>query len=450
MRYNTHQLGETKNTKGGSEMIQQTLMPFKLKRTAEKLTARSGLAIYAEFMESLGIEGLISKYMPMPGSGRGFCAISYIKPLILMLYGGGESIEDVREIREDKTLREAIGQKLVPSASAIGDWLRRMGINGGIVGLEKINREVSRRVLKQDRRQGYTLIIDPSIIEAEKREAQMTYLGVKGYRPVIATLKELGMVIAYEFKAGNDNGGKLRIVKQAFSNMPEGKKIELVLLDSEYYCNEVIAYLTDKGVAWAIAVSKDSAVFKAIGDIPEDGWQPFKNKAGLTTEREIAETVHTTNKGREAFRLIVLRWRDKQGSLFENSCHYHCIATNMLEGSAHEVVWRYNERSQIENHIKEIKSGFGMDRLPSGDFAANTVYFGIGIMSYNLFMASKFLIMPDGWKNKTIKSIRWLMLEVAGKLITHGRQMILKIAAGVEKYRIYLEMRRRIYALALE
>ncbi len=71
-------------------------------------------------------------------------------------------------------------------------------------------------------------------------------------------------------------------------------------------------------------------------------------------------------------------------------------------------------------------------------------------MTYNLFMASKLLIMPDGWKNKSIKSIRWLVLGVAGKLITHGRQMILKLAASAEKYRIYLKMRQRIYALSLE
>lgn len=436
--------------KRGEEMIQQMVMPFKLKRTEEKITGRCGLAIYAEFMEALGVKSLISKHMPSPRSGRGFCAINYIKPLSMMLYGGGENIEDVREIREDKTLREAIGHKQVPSASAIGDWLKRMGVAGGIAGLEKVNWEIARRVLKQDKRRGYTLIIDPSIIEAEKREAQMTYLGIKGYRPVMATLKELGLVIAYEFKAGNDNGGKLKIVKQAFLNMPKGKQIELVLLDSEYYCNEVIEYLTDKEVAWAIAVDKDSAVLKAIGAIAPGEWQSHKNKEGITTDREIAETVHATNKGKLAFRLVVLRWRDKQGSLFEDTYHYHCIATSMVEESAHEVVWQYNGRSQVENHIKELKGGFGMDSLPSGDFFGNAVYFGIGVMTYNLFMAQKLLTMPDAWQAKSIKSIRWLMVEVAGKLITHGRRMILKIAASVEKYRIYQEMRQRIYALALE
>jgi len=33
----------------------------------------------------------------------------------------------------------------------------------------------------------------------------------------------------------------------------------------------------------------------------------------------------------------------------------------MVEENPDEVVWKYNGRGQIENHIKEIKSGFGME-----------------------------------------------------------------------------------------
>ena len=84
----------------------------------------------------------------------------------------------------------------------------------------------------------------------------------------------------------------------------------------------MIEYLTDKGVSWAIAANKDSAVLKAVRVIPEDGWKPFKNREGVMTDREVAETVHATNKGKVAFRLVVLRWRDKQGKLFENDYNY--------------------------------------------------------------------------------------------------------------------------------
>lgn len=430
-------------------MIQQTVMPFKLKRTEERITSRCGLALYAEFMKAIGVDKLVSKYMPGPGSGKGFEAINYVEPLSLTLYGGGETIEDVREIRNDNTLKDVISLHKIPSSSAIGDWLRRMGRRGGIDGMEKVNDHLSTKILKKDNRKGYTLIVDPSIIEAEKRDAMMTYLGFKGYRPVIATLKEIGLAIAYEFKEGNDNGGRVDILKKSFSKMPEGKKIEEALLDAEYYSNEVINYLTNKGVRWAIAVDKDRGVIEAIKAIPEMDWEPLKTRDGISTGRKVSETIHTTNEGKTAFRLIVLRWKDGQEDLFKDTYHYHCIATSMEEDKE-KVVWQYNERAHIENHIKEIKSGFGMEYLPSGDFTANAVHFGIGIMTYNLFIAQKLLTMPETLWEKTIKSIRWLIIEAPGKLIEHGRRTILNIAANIGKYKIYLEMRRRTYELSLE
>jgi hypothetical protein len=431
-------------------MIQQSVMPFKLKRTEERITARSGLALYAEWVKAMDVEALVTQYLPKPGSGHGYKAISYVGPISATLYGGGETISDAREIREDNTLREVIGLKSIPSSSAIGDWLKRMGEKGGILGMEKVNEAITKKVLKQDKKEGYTLIIDPTLIEAEKREAQMTYLGFKGYRPVVATLKENGLVIAYQFKEGNDNGGRVEIIKRAVLNMPYGKKIEEVLLDSEYYTAEVIDYLTEKGLKWAIAADKDASVLRAIEAIEEGGWKPYKTSFGDTTDREVAETVHTMNKGGVAFRLIILRWKTNQMSLFKDTYSYHCIATGMIDEIPEEVVWRYNHRAQIENHIKEIKGGFGMERLPSGDLRANAVYFGIGIMTYNLFIAQKMLMLPLEWQGKTIKSIRWLLVEVAGKLIKHGRCVILKIAVGMEKYKRYAQMRQRIYELSLK
>jgi len=57
----------------------------------------------------------------------------------MTLYGGGEAIEDAREIREDDSLREVVGLEEIPSCSAIGDWLKRMGEQGGIDGMERVN-----------------------------------------------------------------------------------------------------------------------------------------------------------------------------------------------------------------------------------------------------------------------------------------------------------------------
>lgn len=429
-------------------MIRQTVLPFKLERTEEKVTARSGLALYAEFMKGIGLEELVDRYMPRPGSGRGFKAISYIGPVSMMLYGGGEAIEEIREIREDHPLREAIQMERIPSCSAIGDWLKRMGERGGIARMERVNDGVVKKILKREDGKGYTLMADPTVIETDKREARMTYLGMKGYRPVVASLKENGLALAYEFREGNVNGDGVKILKKAFGKMRrvgDGKKIEEVILDAEYYSHEVMDYLDEQEVRWAIVVDQDEAVKKLIKGIGEEEWEPYQTRDEITTDREIAETVHAMNRGKSAFRVIVLRWRERQGDLFKETYHYHCIATSMVEEPPEEVVWKYNGRGQIENHIKEIKSGFGMEWMPSGDFEANGVYFAIGILTYNLFIAQKLLTMPEPWKTKTIKSIRWLLVEVGGKLVSHGRTMILKISTSFEKVRIYLEMRRRTF-----
>jgi phage gp46-like protein len=453
VKYNLHRLGETYKPRRGKDMTRQTVLPFKLERTEEKVTARSGLALYAEFMKGIGLEELVDRHMPRPESGRGYEAIDYVQPLSMMLYGGGEAIEEVREIREDCSLREAIELKRIASCSAIGDWLRRMGQRGGIPAMERVNDRVVSKVLKGEDQKGYTLMVDPTLIESDKREAQMTYLGFKGYRPVVATLKENGLAIAYEFKEGHDNGGHVEILKKAFGKMRKmrkGKKIEAVLLDAEYYSHDVMGYLDEEKVRWAIVVDKDVAVTELIRRIRKQEWKPFKTRDGITTDREIGETLHTMNRGKSAFRVIVLRWKERQGDLFKDTHNYHCIATSMIEESSEEVVWKYDERANIENHIKEMKSGFGMERMPSGDFAANAVHFGIGVMTYNLFIAQKVLTLPGEWQTKTIKSFRWLLVEVGGKLISHGRRIVLKIAVSIDRYKTYLEMRRRTYELLLK
>jgi hypothetical protein len=40
----------------------------------------------------------------------------------VQLNGGGRSLEDVREIKNDKGLRKVLRLKVVPSPDAYGDW----------------------------------------------------------------------------------------------------------------------------------------------------------------------------------------------------------------------------------------------------------------------------------------------------------------------------------------
>jgi len=428
-------------------MIHEEMFRFKLERTDEAVTSRSGLALFSGFMEALGVRERIQRYLPKPGSGRGYGAWEYAKALALMLYGGGSRIEDLRELREDRALRAVCGMDVVPSSSAVGDWLRRAADRGGVGAMHRVNRRIGRDILRRDSGEAYTLIVDPYILEANKYEAQRTYLGVKGYRPVVATLKELGVCIAHEFRAGNDNSAKLRVIRRAFKRMPKGKRIARVLLDAEYYANDVMEYLDARPVEWAIGADKDQSVMAAIEAIPQEAWGALHDRDGVLTDREVATTVHTTNNGKISFRLMVIRWREPQLELFRDGYYYHAIATNM-DCSDEQVVWAYNERANVENHIKELQHGFALDSVPCGEFEANAMWFAIGVMTYNLWIGQKLLTLPKRLFCITIKTMRWMLVQIAGKLVRHGRAVYFKLATTVEKYNLFTRMKDRCVELA--
>lgn len=70
-------------------MITKGILPFKLERTDELITPRSGLALFAEIVRALKVRDKVRAYFLRPGSNRGYEAWAYLEPLLLMLEGGG-------------------------------------------------------------------------------------------------------------------------------------------------------------------------------------------------------------------------------------------------------------------------------------------------------------------------------------------------------------------------
>jgi len=405
-------------------MIKQTVLPFKLEKTKDLITAHAGLALLGEFAVGLGLLNALDKNLPAPGSGAGYCASEHTLPLILMLNGGGRSLEDLRQIRDDQGLREVLTLHRVPSSDATGDWLRRSGVNGGLEGLGKVNRKALKRGLKYDGIKGYTLDIDATGIEAEKQSAKMTYKGFTGYMPMVGHLAENGLVLGDEFRHGNDAPAarNLEFIKYCEQQLSKGKHIKAFRADSASYQAEIINYCNDNGIEFAIGADLDQAVVRQIKSLGANDWHAYQN--GF-----IAQTVHCMNKTKQAFRLVVIR-RCYQVNLFDKAVvseKYTVIATNRAEGLEQLVQW-YNQRGQCsENRIKEFKIGFGMERMPCGQFEANAVFFRIGVLAYNVGRLFVLKTLDKSWHRHQVQTLRWKLYQTAGKIVFHGRDIWLKV-----------------------
>lgn len=157
----------------------QTVLPFKLEATEERLTANAGLALFGEFIRWLGLGRRLTQEMPKPGSGRGYEANAYVTPLPLLLAGGGCSLEDLRTLKGDSALATLLQQGKLPSTDATGDWLRGTGAGEGLAGLDRINQRLVATRIRQTGITAHTLDGDARQIVAEKGAAEFTYKGDK-------------------------------------------------------------------------------------------------------------------------------------------------------------------------------------------------------------------------------------------------------------------------------
>ena len=138
-----------------------------------------------------------------------------------------------------------------------------------------------------------------------------------------------------------------------------------------------------------------------------------------------------------------------QGDLFygfsEND-HYFVLASNREETAEETVAW-YNQRGETsENRIKELKSGFGLERMPCGQFGANAMFFSIGVLAYNLFIMFKQDVLPKDWRRHQVRTLRWRLYQSAGKVVSHSGYLWLRVKRWM--FALLEEIRTRSFELA--
>jgi hypothetical protein len=193
---------------------------------------------------------------------------------------------------------------------------------------------------------------------------------------MVGHLAEAGVVIHDDFREGKVAPAtqNREFIRACEARRPRGRRIAHVRIDSAGCQADLFNHCEDHGQSFAIGARLDAPTRAAIAAIPESAWKPCADSM-------VAETAHSMNGPRKAFRLIVVK-RAQQAELLEagvedDAPRYHVIASNRRESTEATLIW-YRQRGDVsENGIKERKLGFGMQCMPCGQFAAN---------AYNLFV----------------------------------------------------------------
>ena len=184
-----------------------------------------------------------------------------------------------------------------------------------------------------------------------------------------------------------------------------------------------------------------------IGKIREEEWKPLLDEEGKETGKEWTEFIHCMNNTKKAFRIVVTREKiSQQTGMFEMGYRYHAMATNVDEWSGPEVIEWYSRRGNAENLIKETKIGFGLEYLPFSSFRGNAVWFATGLLSYNVAVAMRNLVLPEVYRDKEIETIRYWIYSVPAWIVEHGRKVYWALSCDKRQFEEIKGIRNRCLA----
>ena len=146
-----------------------------------------------------------------------------------------------------------------------------------------------------------------------------------------------------------------------------------VRADSGFYAHALVAVCREMDVRFSITIRQQARLRNIIEAIPEEDWMPIPY--WMDGAAAVAETTYTpfqSEPDAAPARLIVRRVKPTPGcqlALFVNYS-YHGFITDR-DGATLELEADHRRHAEIENAIRDLKYGVGLNHLPSGRFAAN-------------------------------------------------------------------------------
>ena len=403
----------------------------------DHLVADAGLILPATLAHHLGLRDLARRLVHL-GAAPGRANVGdKLLTLVMSVLAGGDHIDHANALRAGDTGR-VLGFR-VKAPSTLGTFLRSFRW-GHVRQLDAVSRELLARAWAAGAGPGaepLTIDLDSTICEtyglAKEGALHHGYTHVRGYHPLLAVAAGTGDVLMARLREGRANTGRSagHFLRETVSRIRgAGASGQLTMrADSGFYSHSVVAMCRRLGVRYSITVRQHRSVRRLIEAIPEQAWVPIPY--WLEGGADVAETTYTpfaAEKDARPVRLIVRRVRPTPGSqlaLFTLHDHHPFITDR--EGDMLALEADHRRHAEVENAIRDLKDGAGLNHLPSGRFAANGAWLAVAVMAHNLARWTARLGLGEGIL--MTRSLRRRFLGLPGRLTRSARKVTLHLPA---------------------
>ena len=280
-----------------------------------------------------------------------------------------------------------------------------------------------------------TIDLDSTICEtyglAKEGARHHGYTGKRGYHPLLAVAAGTGDVLMCRLREGRANTarGAAHFLRETVSRVRYGGATAqlTVRADSGFYTHSVVSVCCKLDVRFSITVRQHASLRDLIEAIPEADWTRIPY--WMDCAADVAETTYTpfqTKPDAAPVRLIVRRVKPTPGSqltLFAKYS-YHGFITDR-DGETLELEADHRRHAEVENAIRDLKYGVGLNHMPSGRFAANGAWLAVQVMAHNLARWTARIGL--GERTVTTKTLRRRVFALVGRITRSARRLTLHL-----------------------
>lgn len=457
----------------GDDADNSGMKPIKVKQLHYDLTPTAGLALVGHLLRTLS--PAFSDLDAAVPVRTGVASSDIVRSYLGLLVQGKSDFDAIENLRGDTFFKQALDITLLPSSPTLR---QRMDAGAGVLSAHV--QPLIQRLLAQHRPDYGTLAcgwlpldIDTFAMDnsgTAKEGVGRTYAGVDGYCPLAAYLGVHGFCLDLALRPGTQHSAKgtdadlRRIVPLAQELSACGPKTPLLArLDSGFDAASLMASIEAHNtpglpqVDWLIKWnprSTDAPQLAAALDAA--AWtHPRAGKRVALWEQQVqVPGVH--RPVRRVLRLVE-RTIGAGGQHLIVPEHELDGWTTTLPGhiDAQAVIDLYAGHGTHEQFHAEFKTDLDLSRLPSGKFDTNALVCRLAALAMNLLrlMGQRGLLGPDApvrhpAKRRRLKTVMQELVYRAGRLIQHGRQLLLGLGANDRSAAVFLQLNQQLAAPA--
>jgi hypothetical protein len=417
------------------------------------VTAHAGVPGVVEAFRQCGAAAVVDRLIRFKARKRGLTSSQMCGSLLALWAAGGECCEDFEHFRQDRALPVMLGHDL-PAPQTVRDFLEQFHEDGlpllqegkatvpsesaALQALAAANKELIHDLQCRKPCRIATLDADGTIIASSKRAAKRTFEGERGFQPTLVVWAEQDVILTEEFRDGNvpAGSGNRRVIEKAVGMLPVGIDLIEMRGDSAFYELDLMTWMDARGIRYAISADMSAQLKAKVAALPEAAWASAGEEADAI--REWAEVTYVPDDGIykkdhvTPRRYLAIRIRPKQGELLAcgEKVRHFAIVTNKNDpegGSGLDIIrWHRKKAGTIEHVHDVVKNDLAGRGLPSQLFGANAAWLRLNTILYNLLTLMKRVGLPEELHDARPKRLRFLLLNTAGTVIRHAREIILR------------------------